>query len=199
MPGLLWAPLPLCWIAFTTMRWKCGTVWWVSCPGLCRGVEVCLTHLQRLRAAPRTAAEDCYDSFPLRAQESIFSPRHFYSSSVTLIFPFPPIFLPCCHSSNLDWVFGVWKTSRSVTFYNNTWQVQLLSRVKASYNRKQCSQASLTELLDSFIKLESAPLNTSGVRKEEQTTGKTLFVLCMNPAERHRSMRFTSKCFIYTE
>lgn len=74
------------------MRWKCDTVRWDSCLGLYRGVEVCVTYFQRLLAAPRTAAEDCYDSFPLRAQESIFSPRHFYSSSVTLIFPFSTVF-----------------------------------------------------------------------------------------------------------
>lgn len=70
------------------MRWKCDTVRWDSCLGLYRGVEVCVTYFQRLLAAPRTAAEDCYDSFPLRAQKSIFSPWHFYSSSVTLIFSF---------------------------------------------------------------------------------------------------------------
>lgn len=89
---LLCAPLPLCWVAFTTMRWKCDTVRWDSCLGLYRGLEVCVTYFQRLLAAPRTAAEDCYDSFPLRAQESIFSLRHFYSSSVTLIFPFSTVF-----------------------------------------------------------------------------------------------------------
>lgn len=124
MPRLLCAPLPLCWVAFTTMRWKCDTVRWDSCLGLYRGVEVCVTYFQRLLAAPRTAAEDCYDSFPLRAQESIFSPRHFYSSSVTLIFSFFRIFLQCCHSSSPDWVFwGAEKVVESITFLNNTWQV----------------------------------------------------------------------------
>lgn len=64
----------LCWASFTAMRWKCDTVWWDSCLGPYRRVEVCVTYFQRLLAAPRTAAEDCYDSFPLRAQKSIFPP-----------------------------------------------------------------------------------------------------------------------------
>lgn len=116
VPWLLCAPLPLCWVAFTTMRWKCDTVRWDSCLGLYRGVEVCVTYFQRLLAAPRTAAEDCYDSFPLRAQESIYSPRHFYSSSVTLIFPFSAVFAMLSFKS-LDWVFGVWKSSGKHCFF----------------------------------------------------------------------------------
>lgn len=120
MPRLLCAPLPLCWVAFTTMRWKCDTVRWNSCLGLCRAVEVCVTYFQRLLAAPRTAAEDCYDSFPLRAQESIFSPWHFYSSSVTLIFPFSTDFFSSPRLSFTQPRFGfgaVGKVVKSLFFF----------------------------------------------------------------------------------
>lgn len=130
---LFCAALPLCWVAFTTMRWKCDTVRWDSCLGLYWGVEVCVTYFQRLLAAPRTAAEDCYDSFPLRAQESIFSPRHFYSSSVTLIFPFSTVFAMLSFKQprlGLGWAE---KVVENITFLfflvfflfflNNTWQV----------------------------------------------------------------------------
>lgn len=131
MPLLLCAPLPLCWAAFSTMRWKCDTVRWDSCLGPYRGVEVCVTYFQRLLAAPRTAAEDCYDSFPLRAQESIFSPRHFYSSSVTLIFPFSPVFFFFffCNAVIQAAQIGFWGVEKVVEalyiyiYINNTWQV----------------------------------------------------------------------------
>lgn len=85
-PHLFHAPLPRRWVPFTTIRWKCDTVRQNFHLGLHRGVEVCVTYFQWIQTAPTTAARACYDSFPPRAQKSIFSPWHFYSSLVILIF-----------------------------------------------------------------------------------------------------------------
>lgn len=64
-----------------------------------------MTYFQRLLAAPRTAAEACYDSFPLRAQESIFFAATLLFQFSHSHFSFFYSFLQRCHSSSLNWAF----------------------------------------------------------------------------------------------
>lgn len=79
-----------------------------------------MTHFQQLLAFSRTAAEDCYDSFPLRAQEFIFSPSHFYSSSVTLIFSFfRSFFGNAVIQAALIRFGGAEKLVKNITFFKN--------------------------------------------------------------------------------
>jgi len=51
-----------------------------------------MTHFQHLLAVLGTAAEDCYDSFPQRAQEFVFTQQHSIPIQSLSFFSFSTVF-----------------------------------------------------------------------------------------------------------